>query len=155
VIILSALVGLSFQLLPNNSPHRPPPRDSLAPARVRIVAAAAQPRIDGVLDDAVWRSAAPAAGFVQAEPDEGKPATEATEVRVAHDDATLYIAAYMHDSNPRGIVVNDLRKDFEEQNQDDFEVLLDTFGDRAMATSSSPTPPARRRTARSRTKAVR
>jgi hypothetical protein len=130
VIILSALVGLSFQLLPNSSPHRPPPRDSLARARVRIAAAAAKPRIDGVLDDDVWRGMAPASGFLQAEPDEGSPATEATEVRVAYDDATLFIGAYMHDSNPRGIVVNDLRKDFEEQNQDDFEVLLDTFGDR-------------------------
>ncbi|MBW8839210.1 MAG: carbohydrate binding family 9 domain-containing protein, partial [Gemmatimonadetes bacterium] len=129
MIILSALVGLSFQLLPNNSPHRTP-RDSVAPTRVRIAATAAKPRIDGVLDDDVWHNAAPASGFVQAEPDEGHPATEATEVRIAYDDATLYIAAYMHDSNPRGIVVNDLRKDFEEQNQDDFEVLLDTFGDR-------------------------
>ena len=107
MIILGALVGLSFQLLPNSSPHRPPPRDSLAPARVRIAAASAQPRIDGALDDDVWRSAAPTSGFVQAEPDEGKPATEATDVRVAYDDATLYIAAYMHDSNPREIVVND------------------------------------------------
>jgi len=130
VIILSALVGLSFQLLPSSSPHRTPPRDSLAPARVRIAATAAKPRIDGVLDDDVWHNAAPASGFVQAEPDEGHPATEATEVRIAYDGATLYIAAYMHDSSPRGIVVNDLRKDFEEQNQDDFEVLLDTFGDR-------------------------
>jgi hypothetical protein len=97
---------------------------------VTAVAGSSRPRLDGALDDAVWLRTTPASGFVQAEPDEGKPATEATEVRVAYDDATLYIAAYMHDTDPGGIVVNDLRKDFDEQNQDDFEVLLDTFGDR-------------------------
>src|SRR5512138_1094331 len=129
----SAVIGLSFQLLSTAAAARTPPKDSVsAPARARIAAVpvSARPRVDGLLDDDIWHRVAPASGFLQAEPDEGKPATEATEVRVAYDDATLYIAAYMHDADPRGIVVNDLRKDFDEQNQDDFEVLLDTFGDR-------------------------
>ena len=133
VIIPSTLFGLSFQLLSTDPSHHAPRRDSIGPAvraRVGAVAAAARPQIDGLLNDDAWRGVAPASGFVQAEPDEGKPATEATEVRVTYDDATLYIAAYMHDTDPRAIVVNDLRKDFDEQNQDDFEVLLDTFGDR-------------------------
>ena len=42
----------------------------------------------------------------------------------------LYIAAYCHDSDPSGIVVNDIRKDFEPGEQDSFEVIIDTFGDR-------------------------
>jgi hypothetical protein len=133
VIVLSAVVGLSFQLSPVAASHRTSPHDSLGTAaRVSVAAVAitTRPRVDGLLDDDVWRRIAPASGFVQAEPDEGKPATETTEVRVAYDDVTLYVAAYMHDTNPRAIVVNDLRKDFDEQNQDDFEVLLDTFGDR-------------------------
>ncbi|HUQ82947.1 MAG TPA: DUF5916 domain-containing protein [Gemmatimonadaceae bacterium] len=133
MIVPTAVIGLSFQLVSTAPSHRTPSPDSLpasARARISAVAAAARPRIDGVLDDELWRRVAPTSGFVQAEPDEGKPATEATEVRVAYDDANLYIAAYMHDADPRGIVVNDLRKDFDEQNQDDFEVLLDTFGDR-------------------------
>jgi hypothetical protein len=132
-MVLTSLLGLSFQLVAVDPARRPTHADSLGPAaRVRLSAAqiTGRPRIDGALDDALWLRTATASGFVQAEPDEGKPATELTEVRVAYDEATLYIAAYLHDSNPAGIVVNDLRKDFDEQNQDSFEVLLDTFGDR-------------------------
>ena len=39
--------------------------------------------IDGALDEAVWREAPIAAGFLQSEPDEGEPASQQTEVRVA------------------------------------------------------------------------
>lgn len=111
-------------------------QEAAAPAsllsRPTITAAAAKerPRIDGVLDDEVWRSATPVSGFVQAEPQEGAPASEATEVRVAYDATTLYVAGYMHDRAPDGIIVNAIRKDFKEEDQDDFEVILDTFGDR-------------------------
>jgi hypothetical protein len=100
--------------------------------RLTIVAAPApvSPRIDGNLDDEVWRLASPATGFVQSEPREGRPATEATEVRVAYDAQYLYVAAHMHHHDPSAAIVNDIRKDFREDNQDDFEILLDTFGDR-------------------------
>jgi hypothetical protein len=66
---------------------------------------------------------------VQAEPQEGRPATEKTEVWVAYDDQALYLAAYLYDSDPDGIVVNDIRKDFDEGSQDVFSVILDTFSD--------------------------
>jgi uncharacterized protein DUF5916/cellulose/xylan binding protein with CBM9 domain len=86
--------------------------------------------VDGVLDEAVWTQAPPATGFVQADPNEGQPATEQTEVRVAFDAANLYIAALCRDSQASGIVVNTIRKDFADRDQDMFEVLLDTFADR-------------------------
>ena len=86
--------------------------------------------IDGVLDEAVWSQASPAVDFIQAEPIEGQPASEATEVRVAFDDDNLYIATVCRDSDPSGIVVNNIRKDFADREQDTFEVLLDTFADR-------------------------
>jgi hypothetical protein len=88
------------------------------------------PAIDGALDEPLWQSAAPARGFVQADPFEGQPATEATEVLVAFDDAYLYIGVRCLDSEPAGIVVNDIHKDFAAAEQDTFEVLLDTFADR-------------------------
>ncbi|MGD9903095.1 MAG: DUF5916 domain-containing protein [Vicinamibacterales bacterium] len=86
--------------------------------------------VDGRLDEPVWRTAPPADGFVQSDPFEGRPATEATEVRVAYDDDYLYIAAHCRDSDPAHIVVNDIHKDFTGAEQDSFEVLLDTFEDR-------------------------
>lgn len=87
-------------------------------------------RIDGVLDDAAWKQATAASGFTQSEPREGQPATEQTEVFVAFDAQYLYVGALMHDSDAGSEVVNDMRKDFREDDQDDFEVILDTFRDR-------------------------
>ncbi len=87
-------------------------------------------RIDGVLDDEAWQRAPRATGFLQSEPREGQAATEATEVMVAFDDQYLYIGARMNDGEPKRLVVNDIRKDFREDDQDDFEVIIDTFRDR-------------------------
>lgn len=86
--------------------------------------------IDGSLNEAAWASATPATGFTQAEPRAGEPATEATEVRVLFDAEFLYIGAVLHDADASRIVLNDIRKDFREDDQDDFEVLLDTFHDK-------------------------
>ena len=91
---------------------------------------AAPVRIDGALDDELWTRAPAVGGFVQAEPQEGQAATEATEVQVGYDGDTLYIGAYCHDSGADQVVVNDIRKDFKTGDQDSFEVVIDTFLDR-------------------------
>ncbi len=98
--------------------------------RIDAVEAEAGVRVDGVLDDEVWSRARPVTGFVQAEPREGQPATERTEVRIAWDAENLYIGAYLHDEAPDGVVVTDIKKDFVETEQDAFSVILDTFHDR-------------------------
>ncbi len=86
--------------------------------------------VDGIFDEPFWTLARAVTGFVQSEPREGQPATERTEVRVAYDADNLYIAAYMHDTEPNAVVVNEIRKDFKAEDQDTFELLLDTFTDR-------------------------
>ena len=102
-----------------------------ADGRLELVATRAGTpiRVDGVLDEAVWQNADPATGFVQAEPREGQPASERTEVRIAYDEANLYIAAWLFDAESDRIIVNDIRKDFTVENQDAFEIILDTFND--------------------------
>jgi len=97
---------------------------------VLAVRAGAPVRLDGVLDDEVWKRAEPAVDFVQSEPLEGQPATESTEVRVVFDDDNLFVGAVLRDREASLIRINDIKKDFREDEQDDFEVLLDTFGDR-------------------------
>jgi hypothetical protein len=86
--------------------------------------------LDGALDEPVWREAEPAGGFVQAEPHEGQPASEVTEVRLAFDRDALYVAVRCADTTPAGLIVNDIRKDFVAGEQDTFEIILDTFADR-------------------------
>ena len=50
-------------------------------------------RIDGVLDEPIWQTAQPAAGFRQRDPDNGAAATERTEVRVVFEPGRLIIGA--------------------------------------------------------------
>ena len=97
---------------------------------VNASATTVTPKIDGILDDAVWRQTTPVTGFIQSEPDEGQAATQRTEVHVAYDANFIYIAAYCYDDEPERIVVADIRRDFRLDNQDAFEVILDTFTDR-------------------------
>ena len=88
------------------------------------------PVIDGILDEAVWSRAEPLTEFVQAEPHEGQPATERTEVRILYDDATLYVGAICFDSDPEGIVVTDSRRDSPLLDTDSFQMIFDTYHDR-------------------------
>lgn len=99
--------------------------------RLQITAARAtsEVRLDGVLDDEVWLRAEPVGQFVQSEPQDGQPATERTEVRMAFDGSTLFIAATCFDESG-DLVINDIRKDFKPGDQDSFEIVIDTFADR-------------------------
>ncbi|MGH9314912.1 MAG: DUF5916 domain-containing protein [Vicinamibacterales bacterium] len=85
--------------------------------------------VDGVLDEQDWEKAPVARDFIQSEPNEGQPATEATEVRVLYDDDALYFGVTALDREPDRIVVNDLRKDFATAESDVIGVILDTFHD--------------------------
>lgn len=120
-----------FVPAPATSPELPPAQRS-AEGRLEVVAVAAEEpvRVDGVLDEEVWRRAVPVGGFVQAEPLEGEPATEETEVRVAFDGEYLFVGAYLRDREPSRLVVSGIREDFEPDQGDSFEVILDTFADR-------------------------
>jgi hypothetical protein len=131
MIGIAATATLTLVLSADSKPSAARDTALAKPADRTVVAAPATqaPVIDGDLSDPVWRNATVTSGFEQSEPHEGQPATERTEVRVAFDADNIYIAAYMHDRDPSGLIVNDIRKDFDETGQDDFEVLLDTFDD--------------------------
>jgi hypothetical protein len=51
---------------------------------VRVIRLQPEERIvlDGLLDEEAWSRAVPARDFIQQDPDNGKPATEPTEVRI-------------------------------------------------------------------------
>jgi len=98
---------------------------------LRAVSVSIPPRIDGRLDDEVWRTAPPARGFTQKQPDEGRPATEDTEVRVLYSRDRLFIGVLCHDSRPDRIIANIKRRDSKDILQNDhIRIMLDTFRDR-------------------------
>ena len=106
--------------------------DPVAPVTVARVAAAARPVLDGRLDEAAWASATPITQLIQRDPDEGAPATEATEVRVLYDADALYIGARLFDSAPRDIIARLGRRDVN-THSDELRVLLDSYHDRRTA----------------------
>jgi hypothetical protein len=96
---------------------------------VRAVALQEAIRLDGKLDEAVWRTAPAATGLLQNQPHEGQPATQRTEVRFAYDDAAIYVGARMYDdSGAAGVRTRLVRRDGE-ANADYLQVIFDTYHD--------------------------
>jgi Domain of unknown function (DUF5916)/Carbohydrate family 9 binding domain-like len=99
-----------------------------AVATMRAVRVTEAPRLDGHLDDAAWRDATPATSFVQRDPDEGKPPTERTELRVIYDAAALYVGVRLHDREADKIVRRLSRRD-DRADADRFTIYLDPHHD--------------------------
>ena len=95
---------------------------------VRAVLTSEAPKIDGLLDEPAWQRASPIDQFVQQEPQEGQPATDRTEVRVLFDKGHLYIGVHAYAAEP--VIATEMRRDADRLfDEDNFQVLLDTFRD--------------------------
>ena len=91
------------------------------------------PTIDGLLDDAIWRSAARITDFVQVAPVEGEAATEDTDVFVAFDSTHLYLGMHAHYSNPGIVRASRVDRDRASFGDDTISFYLDTFLDQQRA----------------------
>lgn len=90
-------------------------------------------KVDGTLDEAVYRDVPALTGFLQSIPDNGQPATQPTEAWVFFDEDTFYVSARCHDGRPvADWMANDMRRD-STTSQDDFGISIDTFFDRRNA----------------------
>jgi len=87
------------------------------------------PTLDGMLSEDVWEIAPPLADFVQADPLEGQPASERTEVRILYNEDTVFFGVVCYDSEPSQLVVTDTRRDAELSDMDSFLIILDTYHD--------------------------
>ena len=102
-------------------------RPTMRPPRARE-----GPRVDGRLDDAVWRDALHITDFVQQNPIEGAPATEATDVWIAYDSQNFYLAVHAHYADPSLMRAN--RNDRDQAFEDDnIAIYFDTFLDQNRA----------------------
>ena len=64
------------------------------------------PSLDGdVLNDPFWQSIQTKTQMTQVKPDNGKPASEKTEIRIAYTPKTFYLSIVCYDSDPGGLVV--------------------------------------------------
>jgi hypothetical protein len=85
--------------------------------------------VDGRLDEPVWERAIPASDFRQADPRNGEPASERTEIRVVFSRDNLYIGAQFYDSDPEGMMGNQMIRDGGLGSDDRFMWVLDPFND--------------------------
>jgi len=105
---------------------QPAPHDSVP--TVQVVRAISPVVVDGQLDDEVWTRAPAATAFIQRDPDEGQPASELTELRLAYDEAAVYAGVRLHDREPSRISRQLSRRD-DDAEADWFALLLDPHHD--------------------------
>ena len=101
-----------------------------SPQTARAQRVSQAPTIDGILNEELWQKAVPLTDFLQAEPLEGQPASQKTEVRLVYDDSAMFVGVRLHDADPSRIVVTDTSRDAGMGDQDSFQIILDTFRDR-------------------------
>ena len=87
------------------------------------------PRVDGRLDEAVWRQAAAMTDFTQRLPSDGQPASEQTEVRVLFDGQAIYVGVWAFDSQADAITYGERIRDYEVNQSDAIVFVLDTYND--------------------------
>ncbi|HTI04645.1 MAG TPA: DUF5916 domain-containing protein [Gemmatimonadales bacterium] len=99
---------------------------------VRLPRIEASVKIDGVLDDPVWRQAAVLKGFTQYRPVDSRPADDSTEVLAFYAPDAIYFGIRAFEIH--GNVVRATLADRDNIDADDkVQILLDTFNDRRRA----------------------
>lgn len=111
-VVTGAIVEAAITLKPQDEERKVPtvvgPRHAPTLGAVRIDK---HVEIDGKLDESVWQRAFVDTNFTQNFPDEAKPPTERTELRILYDDDAIYIGIRCYDSRPNEIVARLTRRD--------------------------------------------
>jgi len=129
-------VPRSVTLYPDAPPEPIAPevvtRDPEGHATLRAVRIGEPLRIDGALDEALYRDVRSISDFIQVEPDSGQAATERTETWIAFDDDHVYVAFKVWDSQMDTLIATEMRRDSTNswQGNDLVSFIFDTFYDR-------------------------
>lgn len=97
---------------------------------VRVVRASSAPVIDGVLDEAVWATAAMVEDLHEIQPTEYEEPSERTIMYILYDNDALYIGARMYDTEPDLITARIMRQGEQVFGDDWISVNIDPFHDR-------------------------
>ena len=101
--------------------------------KIKINKTDSPPTIDGVLDDAVWRTATVVTDLRQEVPTQGALPSEKTEIYFAYDADTIYVGIRCYDREPEAIIARELREDNSLFFDDFVYVAFDPFLDRRNA----------------------
>ena len=88
-----------------------------------------KPKIDGVINDVVWKNINVANNFTQFKPNNGllERPTHKTEVKICYDDKNIYFGVIAHDNAPDSILKELGKRDDDNKNFDLIGILLDPF----------------------------
>ncbi len=96
----------------------------------KAVRTTAPPKIDGSLDDEVWKNAEKISDFIQNTPYEGKSPTQWTEVKILYDNFAIYVGAMMYDTSPDSIYHELGNRDDGDLNAEKFRFVVDPYNKR-------------------------
>jgi len=103
------------------------------------------PRITGIISfdglpfEEAWETLEPFQ-MIMHSPVYGKPVTEKTEVRIAHDEDFLYVSARLYDSDASKIQITSKKRDEFASGSDYFALVLDTYDDNENAVAFMTNP---------------
>ena len=143
----SLLMLATFQVQETSLAAPAAHRNGRVPPTATAVRVATAPKIDGHLDDQVWRTATPNGGFRRDVPSDGKPATEEAEIRVLYDDHALYVGARLFNRDKARVSRRLSRRDSFSVFNDVFFVMIDSYHDHTTAFVFGATPAGERRDA--------
>jgi len=103
--------------------------ESTSSKTIQAVRIDTPPKIDGVLDDAVWQKAAVVEDLHEVTPNEFSETSEPSKYFVLYDQNAIYVAVRLWESNPENITANTLRKGDFSFGDDTITVLLDPHND--------------------------
>ncbi|MBM3771934.1 MAG: carbohydrate binding family 9 domain-containing protein [Acidimicrobiia bacterium] len=121
---------------PSGAPQPPSTmsRDAEGHTTIRAVRLTEPLRLDGAVDEAVYRANQPFSDYIQMEPRGGEVATEKTEGWILFDANNVYVTIRAFESQPDRMIVNEMRRDSNNIRQgDSIGFSFDTFLDRRNA----------------------
>jgi hypothetical protein len=137
------IMVLSLYTIPTWAQLNPPVFDPPAePIKLKATRTDQVLGIDGKLDESVWKSTPLITEFVQQNPTQGAAPSLRTEVRVLYNQKYLYVGAICHDQlrHKSALRVQNLRRDFDFDENDLFGVAIDGLLDKRNAASFQTTP---------------
>ncbi len=96
---------------------------------VKVQPAGGKIQVDGIMSEPAWQEGPSIIDLTQVEPHPGESPTEATRVWLVYSKDALYIAVRCDDRNPKQIVTTEMKRDASLKDNDNIEIVLDTYHD--------------------------
>ena len=139
IYIVLVLLFVNFlQAQEGSDTNFPPPE---VPVEIKATKITGKINLDGNLDEPEWKEAQAITSFFKVEPVQGEVIKNPTTVRILFDEKNLYVGVYAKDdAGKKGIRMQDLRRDFNPNENDVFGIQIDAQNTKQYAVSFQTTP---------------